>query len=451
MQENFWRLIYRLTPLSWHQYFDQSGWRRYFGNTSWLFLAQLVSLVISFFIGVIIARRLGPELYGTLNYALSLTTILGIFFCFGIDAAMNRELIKYPEKEKSLLGTFWVIKLLGGFLTLASVIFISIWKNFDVLTFSLVVLFAFVFIGQSFNVITLFFQARVESKKSSLAQIGASLVSLSLKIIWLFSSLNLLVLAIIYLSDVIFNSLFLILYYRRGSGSLRQWRFDCKVFRNIITSGGLLMFSGVAILAILKIDQVIIGQFLGKTEVGFYAVADRLTEVWDFIPRLICLSLFTAIINAYRTDIKLYRRRVRRLYQLMLVLSISLTILILLISRPLIMMLFGPEYEPSVAVLRVYVLSLPGIFLFTAANQRLVAENREKIILLANLSGLTLNIVLNFLFLPRFGLIGSAWATVVTFTYLTIFMVFRPTRQQPNGAASLVEPDKTRDVNSISF
>ncbi len=423
MKEFFWSKIEKITPNKYHDAVIHEGFRRYFSNTGWLFVGQIVSLLISFFVGAFIARHLGPEYYGILNYVISFVTIFGIFFCFSFDAVLSREFIKHPEKEKELLGTFWLVKLIGGILTLVSATLFALFAQFDHLTFLLIVIFSTYFIIQSTSVISLFFQAKVQSKKSSKAQIAGNILSSILKIAWLFSGTGLIWLILIYISDVLFNGIFLIYYYQRSGGRLRYWRYSWEQGKKFLRAAWLLMFSGLAIFAILKIDQIIIGELLNKTAVGYYAVADKLTEVWDFIPRMICVSLFPAIINARMTSGQVYNKRLKRLYWLMFILAILIMIFTLAISKPLILWLFGGDYYASINILRVYILSLPGIFLFTAANQRLLAESREKVIFIANFIGLAINVSLNFILLPRMGLLGAAWATVITFVFLALFMM----------------------------
>lgn len=430
MKSLFFKVLTRILPPNKRWLISQTGFERYFNNTGWLLFAQVFALATSFFVSALVARRLGPEDYGIFNYAFSFVSIFAVFFFISPNSIINRELIKYPEKEKELLGTSLVFKIVGGLLTLLFSSILALFGNFDSLTVKLVVIFSIFFTAQSFEVIALLFQSRVEAKKIALSQVLANFLSSILKIVWVFNSSDLLVLSYIYIADAIFNSLFFIFYYYRSAGRIKTWRFDRLIFVNILRSSLSLMFSGLAILAILKVDQIIIGEFMGKTAVGFYAVADRLTEIWNFIPRLVCLSLFVAIVNAQKTNFEVYKSRLKQLYWLMFFLSLFITVAILVISRPLILNLFGDEYAASINILRVYVLSLPGLFLFTAANQSLVAENREKLILISNLIALSLNVILNFIFLPRFGLIGSAWATVITFVFLPLFMILRKPRAQ---------------------
>ncbi len=74
-------------------------------------------MLIRFFIGVWIARYLGPERFGLLSYAQSFVSLFSAFATLGLDGIVVRELVKHPEKEGELLGIAFVLKLVGAFLT----------------------------------------------------------------------------------------------------------------------------------------------------------------------------------------------------------------------------------------------------------------------------------------------------------------------------------------------
>jgi len=400
-----------------------SGFRRYLANTSWLFLAQFFSLGLSFFISVFIARYLGPAIFGNFNYVLSLTTIVGMFFCSSFDFVLVRELVKRPDQRQELLGTFWFIKLIGGFLTLLIAVIVANFQRVDNLTLGLSIILAIFYIVQSFNVVGLFFQAEVAAKNNSQAQIIANLISSVLKIFWLFWGLNVLFLASIYVVDIAINVFLLIHFYQKLGFSLKSWKFNRSEAVQVLKMSWPLMLSGLSIYAVLRIDQVIIGVLLDKVAVGYYAVADRLTEIWDFIPKLICLSVFPALINAHRVSLASYQRRKKMLYSLMVIISFLIMIPVYFLADWVIIKFFGQEYWPAAEILKIYIFSLPGIFLLTAINQAMLADGREKTIFIINFCGMLLNVGLNLLLLPRYGLMGSAWATVITFIFLPMTLL----------------------------
>ena len=88
---------------------DHAGFRKYFANTSWLLGERILRMGVSLFVGIYIARYLGPERYGLLSYALSFVFLFSSLAYFGLDDILVRELVLHPEQRKELLGTvFWL-------------------------------------------------------------------------------------------------------------------------------------------------------------------------------------------------------------------------------------------------------------------------------------------------------------------------------------------------------
>ena len=96
----------------WHH----SGFRRYFANTAWLFAEKILRMVVGLFVGVWVARYLGPAKFGLLSYAQSFVALFGAIATLGLDGIVVRELVKDESKRDVLLGTSFVLKLIGAFL-----------------------------------------------------------------------------------------------------------------------------------------------------------------------------------------------------------------------------------------------------------------------------------------------------------------------------------------------
>jgi O-antigen/teichoic acid export membrane protein len=161
-----------------------------------------------------------------------------------------------------------------------------------------------------------------------------------------------------------------------------------------------------------------IGSMLGNREVGIYAVAVKLVEVWYFIPGIICSSLFPAIVNAKKAGVDIYKNRLKKFYILMFVIPMVMAIPISILAKPIIHIMFGNGYLESVGVLQIYIWSSIGLFLGWAVNQYLMSENSVKTIFWLNFLAMIVNIILNLIFIPTFGIIGSAWATL--FSYFVV-------------------------------
>lgn len=416
------KLVIKITPVSYRWLWKHDGLKRYFFNTGWMLAGQIFALVLSFFIGAWVARYLGPEDYGTLNYALAFAGLFGFIASFGVDSILTRELVKTPEQKEELLGTSFVLKLLGAFLTIIITVITTFVVEQNPFNRILIITFTASFIFQSLNVISSFFQSRVEAKNNVRAQVGAGLLSSILKIIFIISGANLWWLMLIFTLDAGWQSLLLLLIYRRRGYRLGAWRLHWSLARKILSTSWLLMLSAAVSFILLRVDQVMIGQMLGTVEVGLYAVAVKFVEVWYFVPGIIAASLFPAILNAKKTDINIYRRRLSYFFIFMLALSLVIAFATVILSHYLVVGLFGGEYLPAVAVLRVYAWSSVGLFLNWALYQQLIVEDRLRLIFLSNLAGMVFNVGFNFLFITRFGIIGAAWSTLISYLLVPAIM-----------------------------
>ena len=101
---------------------SSAGFKKYFFNTSWLALERFFRLGLGLFVSVWVARYLGPEAFGEINFAASLVGLVAAFSTLGLDNVVVKRLIKETDDVNQIMGTTFVLKLLGA---VASFIFIG--------------------------------------------------------------------------------------------------------------------------------------------------------------------------------------------------------------------------------------------------------------------------------------------------------------------------------------
>ena len=104
-------MISKLTALKNH-----AGFIRYFKNTSWMMGEQFLRIIAGLFVGIWVARYLGPEQFGLFSYVLAFTAIFGGIAKLGLDGIMVRELVNHPEKRDTYLGTAFWLKIIDAFI-----------------------------------------------------------------------------------------------------------------------------------------------------------------------------------------------------------------------------------------------------------------------------------------------------------------------------------------------
>ena len=398
------------------------GFKKYFVNTGWLFFERIIGMAVSFFVGVYVARYLGPANFGLLSYAASFVGLFIALATLGLDGIVVRELVKDEKKRDELLGTAFILKIIGSVLLLGMIAIAVNFTTNDRFTNLLIFVIATGVIFQSFNVINLYFQSIVLSKYSVFAKTASGILVALIKLVLIYCKKELIFFAIVaFIGNIILATGFIIMYAKQKL-SLFNWRIKLNLVKNLLKDSWPLMLSGIAISIYMAIDQVMIKNMLDASAVGNYAVAVRLSEVWYFIPIAIASSVFPAIINAKKISEKLYYERLQKLYDLMVWLALGIALPIMLLSNNIVNILFGIQYQQAAGVLQIYIWATVFVFLGVASSQYLLAENYTKISFFRTLIGAIINIILNINFIPKYGINGAAIATVLS-QFVVVFSI----------------------------
>ena len=110
----------------------------------------------------------------------------------------------------------------------------------------------------------------------------------------------------------------------------------------------------------------------------------------------------------------MYFERLQKLYDFVTLIALSLVVFLLLFSHQLIFFLYGTEFLSAGGVLQILSLFIVFGFFGTVNGKFLIAENLTKISLIKVILGAIVNIILNIILIPEFGVYGAAWATVAS-------------------------------------
>jgi O-antigen/teichoic acid export membrane protein len=420
----------KIVPQKWGWILEHGGFKRYFKNTGWMFMGQVVNTIVAFFVGAYMARYLGPSNFGLLSFVVGFVGLFSFLVGFGIDGVLNRELVKFPDKKEQLIGNGFWIKLFGAFLAFSVVNCFAYFLRNDSFTRMLIFLFSFTFLFQPFGVIGIFFQSQVLAKKNVIVQIIVALMTSFLKVVFILLKLDIVWFVGVFVVDVFFNTVvFLIMYYYNNFHIV--WKIDWGLIKVLFRDSWPLMFITVATMIYMKIDQTMLKYMLDNEAVGIYSVAVRLSEFWYFLPNMICASVFPAIINAKRRGDDFYKKRLVALYRLMIFLAIGIAIPAVFLAKFIVLFLFGEVYLGATVPLQIYVCAGLPVFLMTAVAQYLVVENYTKIFFVATLLGAVANIVINIFFIPKYGIVGASFATLISyFVPLLVVSFSLPIRKQ---------------------
>ncbi|MGJ0363465.1 flippase [Aliarcobacter cryaerophilus] len=418
-------MISKIKSLQNHQ-----GFMKYFKNTSWLFGEKILRMFVGLFVGIWVARYLGPEQFGLFSYAQSFVGLFTAIATLGLDGIVVRELVKDESRRDELIGTAFWLKLIGAFGVL---LILAIAVNFtsnDTYTNTLVFIIASATIFQSFNVVDMYFQSKVMGKYIVYANVISLLLSSIVKIALILNEASLEA----FVWTIVFDSVVLAIGYvyfflKNSKFKIQNLIFDKSTAITLLKDSWPLIFSGIIIGIYMRIDQVMIQQMMNNESAGYFAAALRISSVWYVVPSVLVASLFPAIINAHKTNQKLYIDRLQKLYDLMIWSGLLVCCFITLFASDIIYLLYGNEYGQASGVLVIHVWTILIMNFGIVWSRWLILENMQKFGLYGDIFSLIVNIVLNFYLINLFGIQGAAFATLISYliTPLFVFIFYRNT------------------------
>ena len=382
--------------------------RKVLTNVFWAMLGKIVSMLGALFVGILVARYLGPAQYGLMNYVISYVTLFSVIATFGMTNIEVRELSNARDNKDIILGTCFRLRLF--FSTIAYLILVLslfIYKA-DRFTTTMILLYGVtLYTTCCFELIRNYFTSILKNEYVVKSEIARTLIGACIKIFLLYihSPLSFFIAAVVF--DSILVSSGYIISYNKEAGSMRKWKYDKTLVSYIVKQSFPLLLSGAAIIIYQRIDQVMIGNMIDKESVGYFATACKFLEVVLYIPTILVQTITPLLVQWKAEDENKYNMMSQRFIILM-------ALFVSLISYWLIRYTYGMMYIAAVPILQIMAWKVVGMALSSTGGQLIIIEKKQKWAVIRNICGCVVCVLLNLLFIPRYGAVGSAIVTICT-------------------------------------
>jgi polysaccharide transporter, PST family len=390
--------------------------RKVLSNMSWLFAERILRMGVGFFIVAWMARYLGKTQFGLLNYASAFLVIFNTIATLGLNQIVIRDFVNEPEKRYEIAGTSFFLRLIGGICGFVLAIFAIFHLRADDLTSrNTVVIIAASMLLLEFQGIDDWFHSQVRSKYVVWATNTAFAVMTIVKIALIQLNASVIAFAWAILVESALSCILLVIVYQGTRQKMQKWRFNWLRAQNLLRIGWPLIFSELAIMVYVKIDQVMLGEMAGDAEVGIYSVAVRIAESWLFFLATIVTSIRPSIIAAKKFGEEAYYQKIKQSCSFLTGIVYIVAFPMMFLSTPIIVLIFGKDYTDAGIILAVYFWSS----LFTAGalikDIWITVEEHTTYALVTSIAGALTNILLNLYLIPKYGALGSAIATVISY------------------------------------
>ncbi len=390
-------------------------------NTLYFTAASIAQKLLAFVYFLFLARVMQPAQTGQYFLALSMTTIFSTITDFGVTSVVIRDVAKYPEKAKDFVRDALGYKIPFMVLAVVGAVLTAFLLGYDPLVQRLVWLACLVMLADS---LTLIFYGvlrgqhalRYESLGVFVGQ-TCTLLAGGL-VLWLHPTLPLLVLVLLIGST--FNAAYSAwnVSRRLGVGALVP-AFKRESVIILLKAALPFALAGIFVKVYSYVDSIFISKYLGSEAVGIYAIAYKFTYAFQFIPMAFVAALYPALSAIVDRDPDELRRLFNDAIWYVLVLGTPIAFGLWALASDAVA-LAGQGYAGAAPVLSILIFVLIPIFLDFPVGSLLNASNRQTTKMAIMGVTMVMNLILNAVLIPWLGIMGAAWAGLVSFTFLFV-------------------------------
>lgn len=393
-------------------------------NILWLVFDKIFILLLQFFVGVKIANYYGATLFGQYSYAISLVAFSNIFF----ELINSRVLKKYYTKENFnilVFNTNFFKNSIAIILFFIPIIYKFFYKIDDTLFCLLLLLCLDNVLMTATSGIENFFEYKLEAKRIVISNNIVKIISYFLQYICMILNKGIIFIAIVRCIGSLIRVI--ILKYQYNSSYLgklenKSVKLDIKLIVKIIDESKYLWFSFVSFLIYTQTDRLMINHYLGVEEVGVYTIGMQLSSILAILIGPIQNSLFPKFLELYRDDYQKYYNFYKLTNTIITQFYLIITLISIIVVKYTFKYVYSSQYDGAILIYSILAFSV-----FIKANgslqtSHMTIKNITKKSFYKTLVSLILNIILNILLIPKYGINGAAIATLIT-QFIALFLI----------------------------
>lgn len=393
-------------------------------------------MLISFLVGILTARYLGPGNYGLINYGTAYVTFFTALCSLGLNSVIIKDFVDNPDDQGEAIGSALTMRLISSALSSIMIIgIVSIIDRGEPITISVVALCSLSSVFHIFETFNYWFQYQYKSKITSIATFCAYCLTSVYKIILLIFEKDVRWFAFATSIDYIAVAVFLIIAYKKHNGA--KLRFSVKKSKLLLNVSYNYILSTMMIAIYGQTDKLMLKQFLGENEVGYYAIATGICAMWTFVLQAIIDSFYPTILRLYSENKERFNLKNKQLYAIVFYVSCFVSVGFLIFGDWGISVIYGADFAPAGLPLKIVTWYTAFSYLGVARNAWIVSEGKQRYLKYMYFSAAIINIILNSVFIPLMGAAGAALASLITQVFTSMIMPCFFKEMRPNAKLML--------------
>ena len=391
-------------------------------NISSLFGAQIITSLLTPILLIYIARTLGGEIFGKYSFILSLTAIFLIISEFGIKSVAIRDVARDTSSVSRYLRNIIGLKLLFSMVSvIILVLFVALLDMPPDTTIASYIFAGGLFFQSMSYAFRWVFHALQIMEFEALQRVAERLLILVFSMLVLWRGFGLIALSLVFLITQIVIFI-LSLFFVARKITIPSIKVDLSFFRYLVKTAVFFALCEVLWMIYFRIDIVMLAKIRGETEVGWYNAAYVIVNFVTLISMLLMQAMFPVLSSLYEKGRDKLKETAESLFRYLIIIALAIAPILFVLSNKIINIIYGAGYSNSINALKVLIFVILFLFPGNLFAHILASSNRHKQLALANFIGVVINIVLNYILIPKYGYIGAGVATIITEVILCLLL-----------------------------
>jgi O-antigen/teichoic acid export membrane protein len=390
-------------------------------NISALAIGEVITRILSLILIIYIARFLGDTGFGKYSFAFAFTSLFLVLVDPGINTVVIRDVAREKKLAGKYLGNIIILKSLLSLIAFFFLVIVINLMDYPDETKLAVYIVGIYTIMTSFSQLTRsIFRAFEKMEYEAMLNILERLIFVSMGIVVLLLGYGLIEVVSVFLIAGTAN-IMLSFFLTASRFAIPKFEVDRRFLKYLFKEALPFGVAFIFVTIYIKADTVILSFMKGDAAVGWYNAAYQIPLALTLVSAALMESVFPVFSNLYRSSKEALCSAYEKIFRLLSIIVLPIAIGVTLLSEKIILLLYGKGYENSIIILQILIWFIIFEFLSYLLYITLASINKQRINTISTGICASLNIILNVILIPQFGIMGSAIAKIIT--YFTLFII----------------------------
>jgi O-antigen/teichoic acid export membrane protein len=384
--------------------------------------ARIIGLALSLITIGFITRYLGQTGFGQYTIILAFLYFFTVLADLGLYSICVRDISRPGTDERKIASNVFTLRFFAGLFVFSLAPLVAYFFPYPSQVKLGILIGAVGFwLMSNQQVLAGVFQKYLRMDRMALGEFLGRIVQLGLVAFFVWQKMGFLFIVGAIVGGALVN--FLLVFFFSQKYIPISFQFDFSFWRSLLKKSLPLGLAIIFTMIYFRIDTIMLSLMKSPAEVGIYGLAYKFLESLLFFPAMF-VGLIMPLMSKYAfSEREKFKKITQKTLDILLIFAVPLIIGTFFLSSKIVTLIAGEAFRLSAGVLDILIIATGIIFLGALFSNMIISLEKQKSLVYIYGAGAVINLVANFIFIPKYSYYGAAGTTVLTELVVTILMM----------------------------